>query len=102
MAEGPDRRPTEGADWLDIELRLVHEAVGMVASGAARRVVLAGLRFANELLGAAGEPALEPGVRLAALWRSDQTGVDIAVEIVSGAGSWPEPVFSTGVPEPTR
>jgi hypothetical protein len=101
VAEDADQRPAEGASPLDIELRLVHEAVRMVASGAARRVVLAGLRFANELLGQAGEAALEPGVRLAPLWRPDEAGVDIAVEVAAASES-PARFVETDVPEPIR
>ena len=99
MVLDADRRPPEGAAPLEIELRLVQEAVRMVASGAARRVVLAGLQFANELLGEAGDSALEAGVRLAPLSRPDGTGVDIAVEVVSTA-SWPRRSVSTGAEEP--
>jgi hypothetical protein len=97
MHDAADRNPAVGRGPLEIELRLVHEAVRMVASGAARRVVLAGLRFANDLLGSAGEVALEPGVRLLPLWRPDDSGVDIAVEVVSGSVAAPDRILATGV-----
>ena len=102
MHDAPDRGPAEGRDPLEIELRLVHEAVRMVASGAARRVVLAGLRFANDLLGSVGEVALEPGVRLLPLWRPDGSGIDIAVEVVSGAASSRDGALLTGAAELIR
>jgi hypothetical protein len=102
MTEDADPRPPEESDPLDIELRLVREAVWMVASGAARRVVLAGLHCANEILGTAGEVALEPGVRLLPLWRPDERGVDIAVEVASGAVTRPEQSVATVVPKAAR
>jgi hypothetical protein len=102
MAENADHGPDEAGGPLEIELRLVREAVWMVASGAARRVVLAGLRFANDLLGSAGEAVLEPGVRLRPLWRRDESGVDIAVEGISGSPGVPDRVLGLGVAEPSR
>src|SRR5262245_35500404 len=92
----------EEPDSLEFELRLVREAIRMVALGAARRVVLAGLRWGNDVLGEAGEALLEPGVRLAPLGRPHRAGIDIAVEAVSGSSIRPDPILASGVPEPAR
>jgi hypothetical protein len=96
LATGEDPEP------LLIELRILHEAAWMVATGAARRVVLAGLRFANELLGAAGESALEPGVVRVALWRPDETGVDIAIEPTHPDARRPDPWLPRSLREAPR
>jgi hypothetical protein len=66
------------------ELRLVREAVAMVASGGAPRVVLAGLRAGAELLGPARSIAAEAGVRVVRLPVADSHGADIAVERIDG------------------
>ena len=65
---------------LEHELRLIREAIAMVASGGAPRVVLAGIRFGETLLDPSRRLALEAGVRIVPLWRADEAGVDIAVE----------------------
>jgi hypothetical protein len=62
---------------------MVHEAIAMVASGFAPRVTLAGLRFGESLLEPAREWAIDAGVRVAALWRADEAGVDLAIEAVA-------------------
>lgn len=65
---------------LEYEMRLIREAIAMVASGAAPRVVLANIRFGETLLDPARRLALEAGVRLVPLWKTDEAGADIAVE----------------------
>lgn len=65
---------------LEQEMRLIREAIAMVASGGAPRVVLAGIRFGPSLLDSARRLALESGVRVTPLWTADETGADIAVE----------------------
>ena len=65
---------------LEHEMRLVREAIAMVASGGAPRVILAGINFAETLLDPARRLALEAGVRLVPLWRADEAGADIAIE----------------------
>jgi hypothetical protein len=64
----------------EAEVRLVREAIAMVASGGARRVVLAGISFGEPLLDLARRLALEAGVRLVPLWRADGAGAEIAIE----------------------
>jgi hypothetical protein len=68
---------------LDHEMRLIREAIAMVARGRAPRVVLAGITFGETLLDPARRLALEAGVRLVPLWRADEAGADIAVERTS-------------------
>jgi hypothetical protein len=65
---------------LEHELRQVHDAIALVASGGARRATVVGLRLGDALLDRARRDALGAGVRLVPLWRADETGVDIAIE----------------------
>jgi hypothetical protein len=65
---------------LEQEMRLIREAIAMVASGGAPRVVLAGLSFGETLLDPGRRLALDAGVRLVPLWRADEAGADLAVE----------------------
>lgn len=65
---------------LDREMRLVREAIAMVASGGASRVVLAGINFGETLVDPARRLALEAGVRLVLVTRADEGGADIAIE----------------------
>lgn len=65
---------------LEYEMRMIREAIAMVASGGAPRVVVAGIRFGETLLDPSRRLALEAGVRLVPLWRADEAGADIAVE----------------------
>jgi hypothetical protein len=65
---------------LEHEMRMVREAIAMVASGAAPRVVLGGIRFGETLAAWAGQMAVEAGVLLTPLWRSDEAGADLSVE----------------------
>lgn len=68
---------------LEHEMRLIREAIAMVASGGAPRVVLAGIRFGETLLDPSRRLALEAGVRLVPLWGADEAGADIAVERIA-------------------
>jgi hypothetical protein len=69
------------AQTLDLELDLVSTAISMVASGAAPRVQLAGLRFGEQLLGEARLLARSAGVRVTPFWPgADDDGVGLSVE----------------------
>jgi len=69
------------AQVLDLELDLVSTAISMVASGAAPRVRLAGLRFGEQLLGEARLLARSAGVQVTPLWPgADDDGVGLSVE----------------------
>jgi hypothetical protein len=65
---------------IERELQTVRSAIDMVASGASRRVVLAGLRFGESLLRPARRMALGTGTRIVPLWNTDESGGDLAVE----------------------
>lgn len=65
---------------LERELRMVREAIAMVAGGTSPRVTLAGLHFGEAVLERATDWAAAAGVRLTPLWRADEAGVDIAIE----------------------
>jgi hypothetical protein len=65
---------------LDHEMKLVRDAIAMVAGGGAPRVVVAGLRFGETLLAPARSLATQAGVRVVPLWMPDDAGADIAVE----------------------
>jgi hypothetical protein len=62
------------------EVGLIRDAIALVATGGAPRVVVAGLRLGDALLPSARRMALEAGVRIVPLWRADEAGLDIAVE----------------------
>jgi hypothetical protein len=65
---------------LELELRLVAEAIEMVASGGSRRVTLAGLQLGEQLIGAARRMAVAAGVRVVPEWSAGDSGVDLVVE----------------------
>lgn len=69
------------AQVLDRELDLVSTAVSMVASGAAPRVRLAGLRFGAQLLDEARLLARAAGVQVTPIWSAaDDDGVGLSLE----------------------
>jgi hypothetical protein len=68
------------AQQLEGELRMVHEAILMVASSAATRVTVGGLRLSTEILGRAQQMAEDAGVRLIPLWSGDEQRLDFCVE----------------------
>ena len=80
MEEVDNRAVEVAVAPLEHEMRLIREAIVMVASGRAPRVVLAGIRFGETLLDPSRCLALEAGVRLRPLRRTDGAGSDIAVE----------------------
>ena len=62
------------------ELMMAREAIAMVASGASRRVVVAGIRYGDVILDSARRFALESGVRVNPIWREEGGGADLVVE----------------------
>jgi hypothetical protein len=64
-------------------MRLVREAIAVVAFGVSPRVIVASLRLGDQLLDPARRLASEAGVRLVPLWHSDEAGVDIAIERIA-------------------
>jgi hypothetical protein len=78
------RTPWDDAlrDQLDGELRLVKEAILLVASRGAPRVTVAGLRLGEAILDATRRLGADEGVRIVALWGTDEGSVDIRVEAI--------------------
>jgi hypothetical protein len=64
------------------ELRMVHEAIALVASGATPRVIIANIKFGSLVLDAARRIALSQGLRVRPLWRADMEA-DLAVEPIT-------------------
>lgn len=62
------------------ELRMVREAIAMVASGASPRVVLAGISRGEQILEACRRLGLESGVRVNRLPQMEGKGTDLTVE----------------------
>ena len=79
------RHASTAGRTLELELLLVREAIDMVASGGAPRVVVGGLQFGEALLEPARELASAAGVRVVPLWMPDDTGADIAIERIPDA-----------------
>ena len=65
-------------DELEAELRMVHEAILLVASGAARRVTVANLRHGRVILEPAQAYAGEAGLHLESVNTADPRRIDIA------------------------
>lgn len=59
---------------------LAREAIAMVASGAAPRVVVAGIRHGEQILDSARRLALAAGVRVRPLPQPGNAGSDLVVE----------------------
>jgi len=72
-----------GARVLERESRLVREAIALVASGGARRVLIAGLRFGDDIVDPAREGALEAGLRIRSIAQSSGDGVELAIEAIA-------------------
>jgi hypothetical protein len=62
------------------ELRLAQEAIAMVACGATRRVVIAGIRHGDDILDSARRIGLESGVRVNPLRQLDNDAADLVIE----------------------
>jgi hypothetical protein len=79
--EVPRRAPKDpAARTVELELQLVQDAIDLVASGRSRRVVVAGLRLGDVILGRSEASGRKAGVRVVPLWTTDEAGTDIAVE----------------------
>jgi hypothetical protein len=80
MDQSTDPSAMRAGRTLEQEMNLVREAIVMVASGRAPRVVVGGLHFGEALLPTARGLATEAGVRVVPLWLPEDVGADIAVE----------------------
>lgn len=76
--EIPSREVTRGR--LESELSNVAVAVEMVATGAATRVTVGGLRFGDQLAARFHDEAARRGVSVAPLYWPDDAGCDVVVE----------------------
>jgi hypothetical protein len=83
-------RTTDDAGWpptelaIERELATIRGAIEVVAGGFSRRVVLGGLRCAEEILPQAQAFAAGLGVRVVPLWMPDDAGTDLAIERIDG------------------
>ena len=75
-----DHRRTPVAVREERELRMVREAIAMVASGASNRVVVAGISRGEQILETARRLGLESGVRVNGLMQPEAKGTDLLVE----------------------
>jgi diphthamide synthase (EF-2-diphthine--ammonia ligase) len=80
MDRASDRTADAVPATVEHELRLINEAIAMVASGAAPRTVVAGLQLGDQLLETAQRMADQAGVRLTPLWHADEHGLDIEID----------------------
>lgn len=71
---------SEFEEELEAELQMVREAVLLVASGGARRVVVANLHHGRVILEPARAFAADAGLRLEPIATSDPRRVDLAAE----------------------
>jgi hypothetical protein len=62
------------------EMRMVREAIAMVASGASPRIVVAGISRGEQILDACRRLGLESGVRVNRLPQPEAKGTDLTVE----------------------
>lgn len=80
MDERGDRTADTVAATVDKELQLIREGIALVAAGLAPRTIVAGLLLSEALLDPAQRMARDAGVVLTALWHTDDSGVDFAIE----------------------
>jgi len=64
------------------ESQIVRDAIALVASGGASRVVIAGLRFADDVVDPARVAAAGAGLRVRTLARASGDGVDLSIDAV--------------------
>lgn len=69
---------------LSQEIEIVRGAIEMVASGAARRVLVASLRFGDELIGPARRIASGRGAEIRPNWSADERMTGMTVERSQG------------------
>ncbi len=69
---------------LSRELEIVNGAIEMVASGGARRVLVASLRFGDELIGPARRSAARRGTEVTPTWSGDDHVTALSVARVGG------------------
>lgn len=68
------------ARTLEYEFDLVRGAIALVTAGGAPSVMLASLRFGEQLIGPAQRLGLASGVRVVPIWSGDEGGASISFE----------------------
>jgi hypothetical protein len=82
---GPTRVDADAPDPVDDEAELIVSAMRLVASGASRRTVVAGLRTTEAALDIAVRGATGLGVLVATIPRPDRSGLDVVVTRLASA-----------------
>jgi hypothetical protein len=100
MGSTPDAAGYTAERQLDGELRLLREAVLMVATGVSPHVTLAGLRYGERLAAASAAMAVEAGVRVS-LVRSASGRIGFSVERLQPPAPQPSTLV-TGRPAPAH
>ena len=77
-----DCPPQANLAAVERDMRMVCEAIELVASGAAARVVIANIRFGSVVLDPARRLALDRGLRIRPRWRRDMEA-DLVGEPIS-------------------
>jgi hypothetical protein len=85
MEQPIDRTSTTVPEALERELRLIREAIVLVAAGHSTRVVVASLRFGEALIDPARKIADGQGVRVVPLWSMGDARIGVAVEAIGNA-----------------
>lgn len=74
---------------IDREAELLASAVHLVASGAARRTTVGGLRLGEAAIAIVRPMAAELGIELEPLWRTDEEGLDVLVRRADSTATLP-------------
>ena len=77
-----DRTSTTVPETLEREMRLIREAIALVATGHSPRVVVANLHFGEAIIDPSRLIADGQGVRVVPLWSIGDALVGVAVEAV--------------------
>jgi hypothetical protein len=80
MDDSRNRFASQAQGAIERELRMIENAIALVAAGGSPRVTVACLGLAEELLPTARTLAEVAGLRLVPLWHPDDAGLDIAIE----------------------
>jgi hypothetical protein len=79
------RDPDETRRQIAFEVQNVASAIALVASGAATRVTVAGLRFGEQVVARLGAEAASVGVRLEPVYWADDAGCDVIARKIDDA-----------------
>ncbi len=75
----PGQPAARAVTALEVELSIVRAAIGLVASGSAKRVECAGLRFAGQLLEQARSEASAAHIDVVPVWSLDAQPMGLLV-----------------------